>query len=596
MDPVTAMLRNQTLFAQHVRGELDAILGAKGAESSSTYTHENFKYAALSLSILYRLNHPANELRGVAWLRDAALQLVGNWLEHFESAPDDGARLEVSRNLAEWPSFISGQVVELLGEESAGPLRERARRFVSAWAQGNAMTKAFGQTSPNHEAWRILSLYRNGELFGEPAWKERALFFLRQLYTLQTPEGFWEEGRHHGPSMKYNCLMLSPLAWLYRLTGEAWIGDGARRLARFMATYTFPDGMTVGSFDGRQSTSPAFWAPVCPGLELLPEGVTLNQRGVDLWERRGMLSEPRAIGPSNWYTHFGCFFIGDALRYYTERVKETPLPAPLAIDAPQAEIESHSPYFSGLLRRWGTWALALSGQESDVAKDGGGVYRLERQSRLELWHARAGVVLGGGHNITGSPVPLANVHLESGAEGHVEFGSVKPVAEKVSRVLYMPRTIRLSREEGACRMSLHFSHGSVSWLAKPRDEDSFVLEARWTVAGVGRLCLQLPLLLWRGGLLRADGKVLEGRAPGLSGPVRAVEVRDAVTQTWTSLAVPAVGETRVRLGLEPLRTYGKLFEVEHFEPPYHLLLVSTQIDAPMATGTAVWDLRCRMQA
>lgn len=593
MDPITALIRHQILFARHVESELEAILSTKGPENSASYTHENFKYAALSLSVLYRLKHPANELHGQAWLREAALKLVSCWLEEYEGAASEEARLAVVRNLAEWPSFITGQVVDLLGEEAVAPWRERARRFVSAWAGGNALTKPFGKTSPNHESWRIVSLYRNGLIFGEREWQARALFLLRQIYTLQTPEGFWEEGRHHGPSMKYNCLMLAPLAWLHRLTGEAWIGEGARRLARFMATYTFPDGTTVGSFDGRQSTSPAYWGPVCPGLELVPEGVTLNQRGVDLWERRGILCEPRAIGPSNWYTHFGCFFVADSLRYYTEQVKDPPPPAPLPVDAPEARSENHTPYFDGLLRRWGSWTLAFSGQESDVPKDSGQIYRLERQSRLELWHARAGVVLGGGHNITGSPVPLANVHLESGAEGHVEFGSVQPVGEKESRLLYMPRSIRAQCDGQACSLALYFAHGTVTWRGRPRDEEVFEWEAQWDLLGAPRMCLQLPVLLWRKAAVLVDGKTLDGLAPALSDPIRTLCVRDPQTNSRIDLNVPAVGVTRVRTGLSLLRTYGKLFPVEHFEPPFHILLVSTQIDAPAARGAAAWELRCR---
>lgn len=588
MDILTGLVKHQVLFAEHLKKEMDAILSATGTptDGSASYHNETYKFGALTFANLYRLDHKDNPLHGQTSARDSAIRLVTKWLEQA-----DGSVESFAASLSEWPSFILAEIVDRFGGEIDDTFREKAYALVKAWAEHEALVKPFGRTSPNHESWRCGSLYRCGAVFDEPTWKEQALFFLKQLSELQTEEGFWEEGVHHGPSMKYNCLMLSPLAWVYRMSGEDWVGDMARRLARFMATWVFPDGTTVGAFDGRQSMSPAYWAPVCPGLELIPEGATLNQRGVDLWAERDCLSEERALGPSNWYAHFGVFFVADALRYYSAMVPQAPEGKPLAIDNVSATLENHSTTFDGLMKRSGPWVLALSSQNSDVPKDNAGVFRLERQSRIELWHEKAGEIIGGGHNITKQPVPYANVCLDPGYESTLEFGEVTPPGQKMSKVLYMPRKAISSVKDDMAELVQHFAHGSITFSLKPNGDDAFAIGARWKTAGARRLCLQIPLILWRKGSVKLDGESVDGCQPSLSRPIRQIEVHDSIKESTVTLKVTDVGETRVRLGLEPLRTYGKLFEKENFDSPYHILLVTTQFDSADPGGEMAWEVK-----
>lgn len=592
MNPVEAMVKHQVLFCKHYRKELDAILDAHAKlqnEGVEHYKHETYLYGQLPCALLYRLDHPHNELKGQAWLKDCALRAAGVWLKGADAPPAE--REAFMEQFAEWPSFILGQIVDLLGEDAGPGVREKAHAMVAAWI-AHASKKPFGKTSPNHESWRCGSMYRCGVIFDEPAWCERALFLFKQLCKLQTPEGFFEEGRHHGPSMKYNCLMLSPLAWVGRMSGEPWLLDAARRLAQFMATWVFPDGNTVGTFDGRQSTSPAYWAPVCPGLELNGEGVTLNERGAGLWKQRRMLDEERALGPSNWYTHFGVFFTADSLRYYGEFLKNKPQPkaAPLAVDKPAARLENHSATFDGLLRRDGPWVLAVSGQNSDVPKDGGGRFRLERQSRIELWHEKGGVVLGGGHNREGWAVPFANAALQTGYEGRIDFGEAQPAGDKGTKVLYMPRLAASRLENDGVRLTLDFAHGTVEFALKPEGGAKYRIDASWNICAIERLALQIPLVVWRGGALSAGGKALAFDRPGLSEPVQACTVEDKIAGARFAYTLPDVGVTRLRLGLEPLRSYGNPFEKENFDTPYHIVLASTQLDTPPKTGKAAWTI------
>ena len=77
--------------------------------------------------------------------------------------------------------------------------------------------------------------------------------------------------------------MLPSLAWMYRWTQDEDFLNAARKLADFMATFVYPDGVTVGAFDGRNSNVMAYF-PICPGLELSARGRAYNTRAFRLWQ------------------------------------------------------------------------------------------------------------------------------------------------------------------------------------------------------------------------------------------------------------------------------------------------------------------------
>ena len=90
-------------------------------------------------------------------------------------------------------------------------------------------------------------------------------------------------------------------------------------------------------------------------------------------------------------------------------------------------VESHTPQFEGLAARRGPWVVTLSGQRSEVPKIGPSVFRLQRQSRIELWHEKLWIVVGGGHNKCKQPVRLANAIVYAGfGNVGVDFGRIAP--------------------------------------------------------------------------------------------------------------------------------------------------------------------------
>lgn len=578
----------------------DVLAPDQPPRNQGSYAHENYKYGAHVLLVLYRHEHPANPYVGRAETLDLCFRLSDDWLTRWE---------ETGCGFAEWPPLMVCRGLDLLGDELDADRRERWERFV-AWFVEEDIPKPFFFTSPNHEAWRLAVTALAGRLLDRPDWLELAAFQTRQLIRYQNPEGFWDEGRHHGPSMKYNALQLGALAITAEETGDAEIRHAAARLATFMARWSFPDGVTVGAFDGRQSTSPGYYGRLTPGLELAEGGPAHIDRIMRFWDEAGWLDDPRAIGPSNWYAYFGMPFPAESLVYYAKRTGTTEPPGEpagaLPMDRDGAVLENHTPYFDGVLRRQGPWCTALSGQLSDVPKDTLFIYRLERQNRISLWHERASVVIGGGHNLVTAEHPLYNAWVDSGYGGDrgekyagMEKGDVGSMAMALRRAKYYPRAAASGVDGAASWLRLDFAHARVRFELEP-DGDAATVRYRFEQRMAKELRVALQLVLWRTATCHVDGAELDGPVEQQEASVAPVENEVVVDcplfGTRVTLTVPDDGSARVRFPLWPMRHYGRAFQLfapdkERFESFFAMAQVETVLADPPRTGSGEWVLR-----
>jgi len=564
--------------------------------NQGSYEHENYKYGAHVLLVLYAHDHPGNPYFRRQETLDRCFRLADAWLVKWE---------ETRCGFAEWPPLMVCRGLDLLGDELEPERRARWERFVE-WFVEDDLPKPFFFTAPNHEAWKLAVAALAGRVLGRPDWLEQAAFQMKQLMRYQNPEGFWDEGRHHGPSMKYSSLQLGAMALVAEETGDAEIRAAAARLAGFMAQWSFPDGVTVGAFDGRQSTSPGYFGRLVPGLELAAEGVTHIQRIMRFWDGAGWLDEPRRVGPSNWYVYFGMPFPAESLVYYARRLEQAePAARPLPMDEDGAVLENHTTVFDAALRRQGPWGVALSGQLSDVPKDTLFIYRLERQNRIELWHERASVVTGGGHNLITAAHPFYNAWVDSGYGGDrgetyagMDQGEVGGMAMAVRRSKYYPRAAATGVDGKTSWLELTFAHAGVRFEIEP-DGDALSIRCRFETLAVSELRLALQLVLWRSARCLVDGAALEGPAeqqePGVVPVERSVAAECPLFGTTATLAVPQCGRTRVRFPLWPLRSYGPLFppDQERFESFFAMAQVETVFEVPPRAGSAAWRLTVR---
>jgi hypothetical protein len=582
-DIVSRLLQIATQRAEIAKRDSAEIIARAQALDNEYGSLGNYSFlqSAYLLGYLYSFKHPDNALYGQAWCAELATAFTDPLIEYLRAGRKKGEKAVT----AEWSPLGTLELIDLL--KPSGKRRAEWLEFVESYIEF-ASERPFGFTSPNHEAWRELFLYRAGTILDRPKLCDLSIFFCKQELNYQTPEGFWEEGKHHGPSMVYNTIMLEPLAWLYRLSGDSAIKTSVERLANFMSQWCFPDGGTCGAFDGRQTTSFGFGIPVCPGLELTPAGRTLNARNLEMYDRQRVGASVRG---SAWYDHFALFFFGTAIRYFDERVpaEERKLAADpraaLSADADGVR-ENHTLTFDGALVRKGKWCLGLSGQNSDIAKQAPSIFRLERQSRIELWHADAGSVLGGGHNRKDWPVPYANAVLDTGFAGETSFGLIEQERDNKRRSYYLPQWSECSGKDTP-ELKLHFAHGTVRFSFHFDNDATFRIEAGWNVRCVKRLCLQIPLIVKRGGTLLIDGAAVSANSKcheNRSGTVKVQSPESSIT-----LTVPKNVESRVHYPLIPLKYYIDPIMPDTCKPPFHIALVSCQWTNPAETGSAVWS-------
>ncbi len=595
---VDGLVRYSVSCAKAFESDAQLILGpGEREEHQGAWGHENYKYASGPLLALYVTEHPANPCFRKREVLDPYLQLADRWVRKWEESVEAGDPVEYS----EWPPLLVLRGLEHLGDELDAGMRERWTRMVTHFAEG-VVPQPFFFTAPNHEAWKLAVASIAGRVLKRPDLLEAAEFKAGQLAAYQTPEGFWEEGRHHGPSMKYSGLMLAAMTVVAEETGSAKLREAAARLATFMSRWTYPGGVLAGVHDGRQSTSPGYFGLVVPGLELAAEGLGHMRSIIDFWERAGWLDEPRKVGPSNWYAYFAMPFASEGLLHFAPMAAESRDGAaapPLAADG--AVLENHTTLFGAVMRRQGDWALGISSQLSDVPKDCQFIYRLERQSRLELWHEKASVVLGGGQSLVNCVWPLYNVWADTGFDekpGESAYAHTKGAAASpeyaLRRSKYYARMAQSGTDGEKSWLELTYASCTVRFELAPAG-DEMLIGYSYRQLGLKELRLALPMVLWRTARALAGGKELPADAavaePVLLDAGREFVVETPLFGTKTALSLPAEGAGRVVWPLEPLRTYGVLFPEEFFESFFRIALVETVIENPPAEGSGEWRLR-----
>lgn len=542
--------------------------GAYGIRYNDEYVNIGYVFLALQVT-----EHSANPYFGqedaVAMYVRAVEAGLDKWTAEYRSAgatPPD-----------EWAPFVMCRGLELLADRLAAGLRQRIRDSLVVFVE-EYIRRPFFFTAPNHEIWKLVDIAAAGRVLERPDWIRHAEFQAGQLVAYQTGEGFWEEGRHHGPSLQYSSHMLPGLALLARETGSAAIHAAAARQARFLIDWSFPDGVSVGAFDGRRCTA---LGAVAPGMELVPEGLSYMRRTVASWEQSGWLDLARRAAPIYRRPFKGDFIAAEALRYFSDASHRpsAAAAAPLPLDNDGATLENHSARFDALFARRGAWAVALSSQLSDVPKDTGFIYRLERQSRIELWHRRASVVVGGGHSLLTAEYPLYNAWVDSGYQG-----------ADPPRYRYYPRAAASGAQGAVCWLELTFAHATVRFEVEADGED---LDVRYSYSALGarELRVALPMMLWEGARLLVDGQPLERTPERRSREVRCeVAVDCPLYGVRNVLSVPRAVATRVQYPLPLMENYHPLLPGEPLHSVFALALVETVLPEPVASGAGAWRL------
>ena len=518
------------------------------------------------LAYLYKTKHSLNPFYGKQEIRDQAIAICDHIVKE--------------KSVLEWPLYSLCQVYELLEKE----LDEEHRQSWLAYAAYYMETRGirpFFYTSFNHEAWNAMAILRAGQVFNVSEWIDRATGMMHQLIKVQNDLGYFDEGPHHGPSMKYNQAQLAPMLLFVDYTGDQKVLTSAKKLADFMIRYSFPDGSLMSCFDGRQDWYIGYFGSLCYGMDRWPLGKEHNRR---IWRTRkkwGIFStDSQFYNLSDWYAYFGFAFLLDE---YLSLKPDAPVAVLLQDSDGYSLYEESSSFAGGFARNYG-WMTALSAINSNIPKIGNSIYRLERQSRLDIWHEKPGLIIGGGHNIKESEVPLANFHLLTGYnEVDCDFGRLTGGSWYDKLAVYTPRALKADISLERQILEESFGQGDVSFIVTPLDVENLQIFFSYDLFSVKELYVQLPLIVFYNSTILIDGLALENEDL-VNEVVARVELTNPTSESRIRIEVPEGFEVALRPPVQPLRWYAGDHGAQRFEPFYDIRLLSVRINDPEKTG------------
>lgn len=453
--------------------------------------------ACRTLAWLYRYEDPANPYFGDTAIRDIAIEM-GNIL-----TDPNYLGLGYFQYHGEWLFYTLCQTYELLEEELTEENKMKWRRYAEFYLATRGKRPMF-YTAYHHEAGNTLGILRAGQVFGVPEWEERGKRLMHQLLKVQTNLGYFDEGPHHGPSTRYNMVQLTVMLLFYDYTGDKEVLSAAKRLADFMIRYAFPDGSTSGALDGRRIWSLGFTNRLCYGLDRWPRGKELNRRIFRTLKKWGFYNyqSPFVTGLDTGALWRGWWIVDE---YLSLRPEAPSSALPQDTDG-YVMAESATTFVGGVARNYG-WMVVLSAINSDIPRQSNSIYRLDRQSRIDIWHESAGMLIGGGHNLRDTDLPLANFQLLTGHAGvDSEFGLLSGGSYHDKRAVYMPRAVAadITAERQILRQT--FGQGDVSLIVEQLDKHRLTIRYEYDVFTLKKLFVQIPLILFYNSSLYADGR------------------------------------------------------------------------------------------
>ncbi|PCJ55506.1 MAG: hypothetical protein COA79_20615 [Planctomycetota bacterium] len=478
-------------------------------DADNPFDDYNYKLPSHTMAFLYSKEFENNELYKEDWCADLSIKFVDRWLHPYYEAKKKG-EIDYTN---EWPVGIIPHIIGLLGDRLPTEKSNEWLGYLDEYCSWSS-TKPLGLSAPNHEIWRCFGLYKNGILLNNDNYINAGLLFAEQMMSYQTKHGFWEEGPHHGPSMRYNIVMVTGLAFLYRTSGNELFLEPLKKLVKFMVDFSYPDSTTVGAFDGRQSTSFGFHAPIVTGFELIPEGRAMNANSMKLWNKMNKFNDVENFSNSYWYTFFSSGFFSMTLQYYTEllseedRAKSFDDETPLKIETKE-KIIINDIDFKGAMYRKNDFITSISGQDSQIPKLIRSIYRLDRQSRIEVWHKKQNLIIGGGHNRRDWNLPYANVIMDTGVYGDTDFGLVNQNEIDKRRHYYISKSNIVDESSDTPNLRVNFGHGYVDFKINVEDNDSFEIDCHFKTILLNKLCIQIPFVIYKEAETKIDGAVIK---------------------------------------------------------------------------------------
>ena len=271
-----------------------------------------------------------------------------------------------------WTNYAWLEAYALLRDELGDERRQRWEEGLTLAHDGQAREIADGHVH-NIPAWKAMSCYRAGQIFGREDWRQAGLEMIRLVVAAQDKAGYWPE--HGGPSTLYNLVYVHALGLYHCHSGDEDVMPALRAAADFHETFSYPDACVVETIDGRVKYHDRIAQFAWASFSLFPRGRSLLRHHVERFD-------PERDGES---VQGGT--LASAFHHCQEGDEE-----PCLLD--QASFARRYRDW-GIVARQGPWFACLS---AFVCPPVNSRWGQDRQSFFSLWHRDAGLIIGGGNS------------------------------------------------------------------------------------------------------------------------------------------------------------------------------------------------------
>jgi len=299
---------------------------------------------------------------------------------HFSRGRDWG------RHVGEWLNYYLLGSLGVMERHNLGApeLRARLARVVEgATAALHARFVEKFRVPPaefpgNHDVWHGLLFDAAGRYFQRPEWVEFARgFFARCVLPFQTSDGYWPEG--HGIVVGYALVTAEAVSLYAESSGDPAALASLGRFAGFLEHLSFPDGSASVALDVRMRYHPSPFMFLPPSFLRSPAGRRLIAQRLPA-ARAHLAGKGVRDNAAQGFAFYGSFA---ALAFASDLSTRSGF-----------EITPPSTLPAACLRA-GAWQAALSWQ---VVPEHPSRFVLDSQNFLEIWHRRAGYLVGTGNS------------------------------------------------------------------------------------------------------------------------------------------------------------------------------------------------------
>ena len=393
MDIRSTYLRFLVKDVEHNLERFDQATGRFMTGDGWAVTNQDIVYP---LALLYTTPAPDNPYYGDERILQYALRGADAWRDfQYPDGRVEFVKVDGSR----WgPTYMPWSMYHWL--ETYALLRDRldpTRR--ARWEEGLSLAYtgiADELENPhvhNIPTWKGMALYRAGQIFDRPDWRERGRCMVRMAAEEQTSAGYWRE--HHGPTTLYNLVYVHAIGLYHIFSGDESVLPCLKRATEFHIHYTYPDGRVVETIDGRVKYHDHVSDLAHASFALFPEG----RRYVRLLVENMLRDRHQKPGPTISYV-----IRSGSIRIANARYGLSPRLASAYVhycDGPEAPIpqdnDKYVIYDRGLAltRRRDGWFYCLSETVTPPVETRWGQ---DRQNFVSVWNERSGLIIGGGNS------------------------------------------------------------------------------------------------------------------------------------------------------------------------------------------------------